>query len=192
MKKYGSILWCALIMCACASKPEVCSVKGVILDAYNNTIMVQQSDSSTLWIEMDESTDLSACVGIEVGQTIKAECVMKPTSTNTVLQAVKIDVPAIPYQQQLIGSWVEQNPLVPDQVQGFRLMEDGSAKSINTADVVYEKWFVQGRNLVLVCSSVEPMNRAKQRLVYVIKSVDDKSLVLGSEDGLMGYIYSRQ
>ena len=51
---------------------------------------------------------------------------------------------------------------------------------------------MKGRNLVLICISSDPMQSFHKQLIYVIRSVDEKILVLESEGGDVSYVYSRQ
>lgn len=54
----------------------------------------------------------------------------------------------------LIGSWVEPNPINANEVQGIKINEDGTAKSINMTTLVYKKWWKENDKLALVFESV--------------------------------------
>jgi hypothetical protein len=54
----------------------------------------------------------------------------------------------------LIGSWVEPNPINANEVQGIKINEDGTAKSINMSTLVYKKWWKENDKLALVFESV--------------------------------------
>jgi hypothetical protein len=54
----------------------------------------------------------------------------------------------------LIGSWVEPNPINANEVQGIKINEDGTAKSINMSTLVYKKWWKENEKLALVFESV--------------------------------------
>ena len=54
----------------------------------------------------------------------------------------------------LIGSWVEPNPINANEIQGIKINEDGTAKSINMSTLVYKKWWKENDKLALVFESV--------------------------------------
>lgn len=54
----------------------------------------------------------------------------------------------------LIGSWVEPNPINANEVQGIKINENGTAKSINMSTLVYKKWWKENDKLALVFESV--------------------------------------
>lgn len=54
----------------------------------------------------------------------------------------------------LIGSWVEPNPINANEVQGIKINEDGTAKSINMSTLVYKKWWKENDKLALVFESI--------------------------------------
>ena len=54
----------------------------------------------------------------------------------------------------LIGAWVEPNPINENEVQGIKINEDGTAKSINMSTLVYKKWWKENEKLALAFESV--------------------------------------
>ena len=54
----------------------------------------------------------------------------------------------------LIGSWVEPNPINANEVQGIKINEDGTAKSINMSTLVYKKWWKENDKIALVFESI--------------------------------------
>ncbi len=180
------------MMAACASRPESKTVEGVVLDAYDKTVMIQSKDSLCVWVEIVDATDLSECYDLVIGQSIIADCHARASSTGEQLTALKIKAPAKPYEQYIVGGWVEKSPKAPDQIQGFRLLSDGSASSINTSQLVYKGWELRGNRLVLICESEDDEQSFEQQLIYIIKGISDTTLTLESEDGESFMIYSRQ
>ncbi|MBP3425273.1 MAG: hypothetical protein J6K81_00905 [Rikenellaceae bacterium] len=191
MKRFLLILLSVTLAACAAKKPEVRTVRGIVLDAYAESAMIQENDTTEVWIVLSDATDLSECDGLVAGQSVAAECKVTPTNTGEVLTAIKIIAPDMPYEHYLTGSWVEPNPVAPDQVQGFTLESDGSAHSINTDEVVYKSWLLRGNRLVLVAESVNEDETFEQQIVYVIRGVSNRKLTLESEDGQIA-IYSRQ
>lgn len=181
-----------VVMAACATqKPEIRTVRGVVLDAYAESAMIQENDTTEVWIVLTEVTDMSECDGLVAGQSVAAECKVTQSTTGEVLTAIKVIAPDMPYEHYLTGSWVEPNPVAPDQVLGFTLESDGSAHSINTDEVVYRSWSLRGNRLVLVAESANEDEAFEQQIVYVIRGVSGRKLTLESESGEIR-IYSRQ
>lgn len=54
----------------------------------------------------------------------------------------------------LVGSWLEEKNESRNYVQGFKLNSDGTASSIGTATLQYEKWTIDGNKLVLSGKSI--------------------------------------
>ncbi|MBQ8863222.1 MAG: hypothetical protein IJ014_00565 [Rikenellaceae bacterium] len=190
MKRCLLILIGAAITACVPKQAEVRTVRGIILDAYAESVMIQENDSVTSWITLSETTDLSECDGLAAGGSVAAECKVEPTNTGDRLTAIKVIAPDMPYEHYIIGSWVEPNPVAPDQVQGFTLEADGSAHSINTSEVTYTSWTLRGNQLVLVAESTDDSS-FEQQIIYRIKGISSQKLTLENEEGTESYIYSR-
>jgi hypothetical protein len=54
----------------------------------------------------------------------------------------------------LVGSWVEPVPGRPQDLQGFRLDENGQAESINMKTLRYQKWRVEGNRLIFTVKNI--------------------------------------
>ncbi|NQX42308.1 Lipocalin-like [Pedobacter steynii] len=78
----------------------------------------------------------------------------------------------------LIGSWVEPNPINKNEVQGITISNDGTAKSINMATLVYKKWWKEDNKLVLVAESIGNGSSSLDTTKYEIIKLNDKELEL--------------
>ena len=192
MRKNVVISLVVAMLTACAQQPESRTVEGIVLDAYDQTVMIQSADSVCSWVEIVEATDMSECYDLVAGQSIVADCHIRESATGEQLTALKIKAPAKPYEHYIVGAWVDKSSKVPDQISGFRLASDGSATSINTNQVVYTRWELRGNRLVLICESDDEEQSFEQQLIYLIKGISDTTLILESEDGSSFMIYSRQ
>lgn len=85
------------------------------------------------------------------------------------------------------GSWVEQNPIAPEQVQGITLNADGSASSINMATLRYHTWEQKGDTLTLTLESEGSGSPLSLTVKYIITKVDKDSLILTSKYGALRY-----
>jgi len=99
-----------------------------------------------------------------------------------------LPVAAIPSPNEIfVGSWVEPNPINKDEVQGFELMKDGTAKSINMATLIYKNWWAENNKLFLVSESIGNHTSAVDTIAYDIKTIDDSNLVLQERQRIIKY-----
>lgn len=82
----------------------------------------------------------------------------------------------------LVGKWVEPNPISEDDVQGFELLEDGSAKSINMATLLYKGWSASDNQVTLIFESVGNQVSQTDTVTYEIIELDESKLVIKSGD----------
>jgi len=92
---------------------------------------------------------------------------------------------------EIVGSWVEPNPIASDQVQGITLNEDGTASSINMATLRYQSWSREDNVLYLTAESEGSGEPYTMTVKYEIAKLSKDSLVLdGGDYGILRY--SRQ
>ncbi|ATP57166.1 hypothetical protein CPT03_12135 [Pedobacter ginsengisoli] len=90
----------------------------------------------------------------------------------------------------LIGSWVEPNPINKNEVQGVTISNDGTAKSINMATLVYKKWWKEDGKLILVAESIGNGSSSLDTTKYEIIKLTDKELEL--KDRALTISYKKQ
>jgi hypothetical protein len=95
----------------------------------------------------------------------------------------------MPGNPQLFGRWIEPIPGNEKEMQGFELLTDSSAKSINSSTLVYTKWWTDSDNLVLVSKSIGNHTTGIDTLSYHIISLTKDSLIL--KDGELILRYSK-
>jgi len=83
----------------------------------------------------------------------------------------------------LVGDWVEPIPGMESQAQGFTLHEDGSAKSINMATLLYQHWRLNEGKLTLIGESVGNRTSSTFEEQYQIQSLGNGELRLVDADG---------
>lgn len=86
-------------------------------------------------------------------------------------------------KEQLIGEWVQPNPINSKEVQGFSLLENGTAKSINMATLLYEKWWMDNNELFLVATSIGNHQQSTDTLAYKIIKLNNSSLSIKYKNG---------
>lgn len=87
----------------------------------------------------------------------------------------------------LVGDWVEPNPIEEGNVQGIKLLEDGKAKSINMATLIYSKWWINDGQLVLVAQSLGNRVVGTDSMAFDIVKIDRDSLILRKKNFIVRY-----
>lgn len=94
---------------------------------------------------------------------------------------------AVGTNDELVGRWAEPNPINAQEVQGIEMMEDGTAKSINMATLLYSKWWIKDQQLFLVEESLGSGGSTVDTATYEIIKVDKDSLVLKNNNQTIRY-----
>ncbi len=92
-------------------------------------------------------------------------------------EANRVDV------DKLIGSWKDTSEAGLD----ILLLEDGSAKSLNSETLLYTKWKLNGNQLTLTSKSIGNGISFVDDETFVIIQLDDKSLALQKGDYIVRY-----
>ena len=87
----------------------------------------------------------------------------------------------------IIGSWVEPNPINDKEVQGFELITGGNAKSINMTTLVYKNWWLKNKQLYLVSESIGNHTSSIDTMAYDIIKIDRDSLIIKKQNLIFSY-----
>ncbi len=87
----------------------------------------------------------------------------------------------------LIGSWVEPNPINKNEVQGFKIKEDGNMESINMATLLYKKWWEEQGKLYLVSESIGNGSTSFDTTIFEIISLSERKLEIKTEKYSLTY-----
>ena len=90
-------------------------------------------------------------------------------------------------EADIIGSWVEPNPINSKEVQGFELLSGGKAKSINMATLVYTNWWLKNKQLYLVSESIGNQTSSIDTIAYDIIKIDKDSLTIKKESMIFSF-----
>lgn len=85
--------------------------------------------------------------------------------------------------QSLVGSWIDVMPETAQFKQGFTLNNDGSAKSINMATLVYDSWQIYDNTLILNGQSLGNGQNITFSDTLSISKITQDSLILKSSYG---------
>jgi len=86
-------------------------------------------------------------------------------------------------QQKLLGSWVEQG----SEQQGFTLLADGTAKSINTGELLYKTWKTYGNEIFLRVETLGEGIASEDIESYVFEQVSSNVLLLKIGQSIFKY-----
>jgi hypothetical protein len=81
-------------------------------------------------------------------------------------------------KEQFVGAWIQPNPINSKEVQGFSLLENGAAKSINMATLQYEKWWLDNDELFFIAKSIGNHQQSVDTLQYKIIKLDTNNLFI--------------
>ncbi|MDI3318491.1 lipocalin family protein [Pinibacter soli] len=90
-------------------------------------------------------------------------------------------------KQSLTGRWAEPIPGNEKEIQGFELLSDSSAKSINSATLIYTKWWAASDSLHLVSKSIGNHTEGIDTMAYKIISLTKDSLILKDGEVVLRY-----
>lgn len=83
-----------------------------------------------------------------------------------------------PEEKKLMGSWVEPIPENEKEYQGFTLLDDGTAKSINTGELLYKTWHIRGNELSLTVENIGEGLSSQDMETYSFEQISDNTLLL--------------
>ncbi len=163
------------------SQPNV--LEGTVAEVTTNTVTVSCDDSIVTFGTFDAEKDCPG--GLHIGSPITVS--YKGEIHDGFATACRLSAPA--NYNFLAGSWLQTYP-VSDVEQGFRLLTDGSAESINMATLVYTGWSVDGDKLTLSGKSIGNGQTIDFTETWTIEKVNE--LVLNICQGKMRMSYKRE
>lgn len=198
MKNIINIFLLTLSICSCSQTKEV---EGTLRMGHEVRSFTDASDHKEYWL-IDKSQSLMPAyqkiIGKEIAdyQPIHARLQVKDIGKiedgfgaeydggYEVKKIISISYP------QLLGTWVENVPNMPNLKQGFVLEEDGTAGSVNMATLQYNSWQQNGNELILSGKSIGNHQTIDFTNRYKIQKLTEDTLVLQS--GSRTYTYKKQ
>lgn len=86
-------------------------------------------------------------------------------------------------EQLLLGSWLDTS----ESALHFSLFQDGSARSDNMATLLYQKWRLEGTNLILTVKSIGNGSSSTGEEVYEIQTLTEKIMTLRNRESVFKY-----
>jgi len=81
-------------------------------------------------------------------------------------------------EKRLLGSWVEPTIESKKKFQGFTLYSDGTARSINTGELIYKTWKTHGNEIFLRVETLGEGAESQDIESYVFEQVSSNVLLL--------------
>ncbi|MBU1666840.1 lipocalin family protein [bacterium] len=81
-------------------------------------------------------------------------------------------------EKKLMGSWVEPIPENENEYHGFTLLSDGTARSINTGELLYKTWQIRGDELSLIVESIGEGLSSEDMETYIFEQISENTLLL--------------
>ena len=196
---FFSIVMISFVMVACNNKPKSPSetevvqvvvpndkvVEGTILaegTSMNNLILLTAS-GDTLSFSTVECRDDGLLIGnIQGGAIAQVAYTEVADEENTIPTANSVVVIS-----DLVGSWVEPNPIEQHSFQGIKIEENGLASSINMNTLTYTGWSINRGRLVLNSESEGSGDPIECSDTFNIAKIDKDSLVLVGTDLTLRY-----
>lgn len=166
------------------------TVKGQILDASMNVLVITTNTADTLAFSTTDAT-IESTNGILIGDSTEITYNAPMSKEKNILTpATSVKVTSAPRPvANIVGRWVQPIPGI-DGVQGIEFMEDGTAASINMATLVYKTWVMDGENLTMKGQSIGNKQTIDFEECATVEMPTSDSLLIT----IMGesYMYSRQ
>jgi hypothetical protein len=90
-------------------------------------------------------------------------------------------------EKRLLGSWVEPTAEIKKGFQGFTLYSDGTAKSINTGELMYKTWKIHGNEIFLRVETLGEGFQSQDIESYVFEQVSSNILLLKIGQSIFKY-----
>lgn len=109
-------------------------------------------------------------------------------TTSTEIKKETADLSAIQKNdEQYVGRWVIPNPINEKEVEGFELLKDGSAKSINRATLDCKKWWSKSDTLYMIETSIGNNTSFTDTVAYKVERIGKDGLSLKNGEQIIDY-----
>lgn len=183
-KSVGTSVFLALLMAgmmSCKKTEAPKSVEGSVFDATMNNIMLINGSNDTIDIST-MNTDPQKVPGVLIGDSVKIFYSEKDMDGMKVLTADSLAILVHSPYYYIQGTWVEPNPINPEEVQGFTLNADGTAESVNMATLVFKSWNLDNRTLTLSSESIGNRQTISSVDTLQVTKINADSLILSKNN----------
>ncbi len=161
------------------------TVSGWVLDASMNNIMIVSHSGDTLNISVMDA-DPTNVPGVLINDSVEITySIEKGTETSDILKAIKLVITHHSPYFYIAGTWVQPNPIKPQEMQGFILNQDGTASSVNMATLIFKNWILKDATLLLTSESIGNRQTIKSTDTLKIVKLDADSLILSRSNEIL-------
>ncbi len=162
---------------SCKNEPVQKTVTGFVVDATMNNIMIIADGGDTLNISTMDADPVKV-PGVLVNDSVSITYVKEKVGQSEILKAEELSVTAHSPYFYIKGTWLEPNPINSSEFQGVTLNEDGTASSVGMATLLFKKWVMTDRNLLLAYESIGNKQTLEGTDTLKIEKLNSDSLVL--------------
>lgn len=157
MKQLAYLSICSVLLlssiASCKKSTASQVISGIVYEASMNNITLITNQGDTVNISTMDA-DSQKVPGVLLLDSVKVTCIDENVDGNQVLKAEDLTITVHSPYFYIQGEWVEPNPVNAQEVQGFVLNQDGTARSINMATLVMKSWNLEGKELMLQYQSI--------------------------------------
>jgi hypothetical protein len=176
---------------ACKQAPVSKTVNGVVMDASMNNVTIITDSGDTLNISTMDA-DPAKVHGVLIDDSVKVTYQVEKLDGMKILQATELVVTVHSPYYYIQGTWTEPNPIKPDEAQGFILNQDGTARSVGMATLLYENWNLDDNELTMNYKSIGNGQTLEGTDTLTIVKINADSLVLADKAGKVIWRLARQ
>lgn len=176
---------------ACKQAPVSKTVNGVVMDASMNNVTIITDSGDTLNISTMDA-DPAKVHGVLIDDSVKVTYQVEKLDGMKILQATELVVTVHSPYYYIQGTWTEPNPIKPDEAQGFILSQDGTARSVGMATLLYENWNLDDNELTMNYKSIGNGQTLEGTDTLTIVKINADSLVLADKAGKVIWRLARQ
>ncbi len=169
---------------SCKNEPVRQTVKGYVVDATMNNVMIIADNGDTLNISTMDA-DPAKVHGVLLNDSVKITYVKEKVGESTIFKAEELVVTVHSPYFYIQGTWLEPNPINSSEAQGVTLNEDGSASSVGMASLLFKKWMLTDDKLLLTYESIGNKQTLEGTDTLQVVKLNRDSLVLSSTCGII-------
>lgn len=173
----SALLFAGLVSCTQTKAPL--EVSGLVYDASMNNITLITDAGDTVNISTMDADPVKV-PGVMLDDSVKITYQKENMDGVEVLKAIALTVTTQSPYYYIQGSWVEPNPINANEVQGFKLNDDGTASSINMATLLFKSWNLEDKTLILGYESIGNKQTIEGNDTLNVVKLNADSLVLSS------------
>lgn len=162
---------------SCKQAPATRIINGIVYDASMNNLTVISNQGDTINISTTDANPQKV-PGVLLNDSVEVTCINEKIGEAQVLKATELTITAHSPYYYIQGTWLEPNPINPEEMQGFTLNQNGTAKSVNMATLLIKGWNLDNKMLTLQYESIGNKQTISGIDTLTIAKINTDSLIL--------------